>query len=163
MKRFYRKEHALEDDKLCCIINSQMQEFLRRIGASEVDCSKCGKFDDMDICTIYTTIDGAYNIRLVFCAERALLQHIADCMMGEPVTDPEDVEECAKEFFNEVCGHIVAEIFKETHYSARFHCPFFREGYFLPGNNGEKMLVHCYTSVHKESAVFMHDPLTKIS
>lgn len=164
METSHGKEHPLDGERLYSIINSQMQKSLRDIGVSEVKCKSRSEFKDMDLCTVYTTTNGAYEIRLVFCAERTFLSLIAESMLGEPVTDQEDIKECAMEFFNVVCGHIVTAIFKETRSPARFHCPCFEEGYYLPGREGtDEMLVYCYLSIQNGTAVFMHDPLTLMS
>ncbi len=153
-----------DGEKLYEIINSQMQKALCDIGVLEVKCKSRSEFQDMDLCTIHTTTNGGYRIRLVFCAERKFLKLIAEHMLGEPVANEDDIKECAKEFFNVICGHIVAAIFKETHFPARFHCPSFEEGCYLPGKEGsDEMLAYCYLSVHNETAVFLHDPLTLTS
>ena len=90
----------------------------------------------------------------------SLLQAIAETMLEEPVNHQEDIAECAKEFFNVVCGYIVAEIFKATKAKARFQCPQFAEGYFLPEDGGADVLMTaCYQCEQHEPVVFLHDQL----
>lgn len=115
MQTTYENDHPLSDDNLYQIINQQMQRCLRDIGIMDVNCRAANSFQDMDLCTIHTTTNGGYQIRLVFYADRTFLLLIAQHMLGEPVTDPDDIKECAMEFFNVDRGHIVAAIFRETH------------------------------------------------
>lgn len=163
MQTTYENDHPLSDDNLYQIINQQMQRCLRDIGIMDVNCRAANSFQDMDLCTIHTTTNGGYQIRLVFYADRTFLLLIAQHMLGEPVADPDDIKECAMEFFNVVCGHVVAAIFRETHAPARFHCPCFEEGYYLPGKEGtDEMLAYCYLGIQDGTAVFMHDPLKQL-
>lgn len=153
-------------DQLCSIINSEMQSYLRQLGVSEMQSPEPGACENIDPCTVYTITGGDYQIRLVFCAERALLRRIAEGMLGESTEDPEDIRECAMEFFNVVCGRIVAAIFRETRTRARFHCPDFKEGWYIPGkvsSDDNDMVAYCYLSIRDGAAVFMHDPLQPVS
>ena len=141
-------------------IESVMQESLWQFAKLDTECSRVKTFSKENLSTVYTTLDGDYKIRLVFCAEDALLQKIADNMLEETVEDHNDVIECAKEFFNVVCGHIVAAIFRTVRVSARFHCPDFAEGYFLPENGGtDSLIISCFKSDSHQPAVFLQDPL----
>lgn len=148
------------EEKVHSAIESVMQESLWHFAKLDTECSRVKTFSKDDLSTVYTTLDGDYRIRLVFCAENALLQKIADNMLEETVEDHDDVIECAKEFFNVVCGHIVAAIFRTVKASAKFHCPDFAEGYFLPENGGtDSLIISCFKSDCHKPAMFLQDKL----
>ncbi len=74
---------------------------------------------------VYTTLSGAYQTKLILYAHRGFLQRLAENMSGEPLSDPDDLEEYSKEFFNVLCGQIVREIFQLSKAGAYFHSPIF--------------------------------------
>lgn len=155
-----QERYAAGEDNVHTAIERVMKESLWQFAKLDTECSRVRTFSKENLSTVYTTLDGDYKIRLVFCAEDALLQKIADNMLEETVEDREDVVECAKEFFNVVCGHIVAAIFRAIKVSARFHCPHFAEGYFLPENGGtESLIISCFKSDCHEPAMFLQDKL----
>ena len=140
-------------------IRNVMQKYLQQFAKIDMECLRTDHFQKENLSTVYTTLEGDYRMRLAFCAEQTLLRAIAETMLEETVEDPENIAECAKEFFNVVCGFVVAEIFRETNARARFHCPLFVEGYFLPEKEKEDaLLTFCYQSEQYDPVVFLHDP-----
>lgn len=153
-------ECAKGREKVHAAIQKVMQESLQQFGMFDAQCLQAELFCKENLFTVYTTLEGDYRIRLVFCSEQPLLQAIAENMLEETVENYEDVVECVKEFFNVVCGHIVAAIFQTIHAKARFHCPCFVEGYFLPeSERADSLMTFCYTSEQYEPAIFLHDKL----
>ena len=144
------------------LIGNEIKTVLQQIGVTDMQvCNKFIRPQGEGFYTVYTSTYGAYNMRLAFSAEWTLLDHIAEVMLCQPVSEEEDVIDCAKEFFNVVCGHVVATIFKATKTSARFGCPCFEEG-LSTQNCDDAMLLHCFINEQQEAAVFMHDPLTTL-
>ena len=114
---------------------------------------------DDDLCTVYTSVAGGYKTRLVMCAQRKFLHRLTENMMGEPSSDPDDLEEYTKEFFNVLCGRLVGEIFRTTHLGASFHPPLFSEGnydtLFKQGDQPEEVIY--FTSRESEDMAMAHD------
>lgn len=111
-----------------------------------------------DLCTVYTTFNGGYDVRFAFCAERSFMKRITENIAEEPVTDQEDIEEYMKEFINVICGHVVSIVYYKTKTGARFHAPRFTDGFYLPpeGDN-EKIITTRYTNEYDEAAMLSHD------
>lgn len=117
-----------------------------------------------DLCTVYTTFSGGYNVRFVFCAERTFMKRITENISEEPVKEPDDIEEYMKEFINVICGHIVASVFRKTKKSARFHCPRFKEGFYLPPPGGAgAMITTYYIDEYSETAILSNDRFSVIT
>ena len=112
-------EHALVE-----LIHRTVVDITRQI--AKIDLRLCSQDPDPanELCTLHTTIDGDYHTELVLHADRALLHRLTENMMEAKTTDPEDMEEYSKEFFNVLCGHIVSEIFRRTKLPARFDTVF---------------------------------------
>lgn len=86
---------------------------------------------------VYTEVDGTYHALLTFRAEWPLFRQLTENMLGEPISEPDDVEEYTKEFFNVLCGRLVSEIFILTKSPARFYPPcFLLEACEIPCDEG---------------------------
>lgn len=126
-------------------------------------CKNPGMPNQDDLCTIYTTFNGAYDAHFTFCATHSLMKRIAENMLEEPVTDTEEIIEYSKELVNILCGHIAASIFHTTKAPARFHSPCFAEGLHLPPDQRTDTLIrNCYTNGNSETAMLLHDPFLPI-
>lgn len=79
--------------------------------------------------------DGQDQSTLVYQAEDSLLWAISEQMKRRPITDREEMEEYSKEYFNIICGHLVADINRLTQSSLRFGVPSYQAGAGpLPGS-----------------------------
>jgi chemotaxis protein CheY-P-specific phosphatase CheC len=67
----------------------------------------------------------------------------------------EDLEDVAKEYFNVLCGHIAAALYKATHVSVRFSVPSFHWGRYSPENHKEQFVIR-YTSGRNEAVELVH-------
>ncbi|RGE68939.1 chemotaxis protein CheX [Anaerotruncus colihominis] len=146
-------EHALEE-----LIHRTVVDITRQI--AKIDLRLCSQDPDPanELCTLRTTIDGDYHTELVLHADRALLHRLTENMMEAKTTDPEDMEEYSKEFFNVLCGHIVSEIFRRTKLPARFHTPCFAYGDTDEEKAKDKIRIR-YASDQAERAELLHDKI----
>ncbi len=152
--------YAADREEVYAAIQNVMRKYLRQFVKLDMECLQAEQFNKENLSTVYTTLEGDYRMRLVFCAKQTLLRKIAETMLEEAVVDQKEIEACATEFFNVVCGYIVAEIFRTTNARARFHCPCYAEGYFLPENGeADSMLSFCYQNKQYDPAIFLHDQL----
>ena len=113
---------------------------------------------DDDLCTVYTSVAGGYKTRLVMCAQRKFLHRLTENMMGEPSSDPDDLEEYTKEYFNVLCGRLVGEIYRVTKRGAKFHPPFFHEGHYslIPPASDNELESICFTNPKSEHLMVLH-------
>lgn len=141
--------------ELACMVTKKTMQDMAKIDlslASEPPTS-CE-----DLCAVYTSFNGGYSLRLVFCAERTLLRRLTENMMGEVSTDPEDLEEYTKEYFNVLCGRLAGEIFHTTRLGARFHAPLFTSGddaNQLTARSAPEEIIY-FTSMQSESVMLSH-------
>lgn len=85
-----------------------------------------------DICTVHTILESDCPAALLLHADRALLIRLAQAIMHQNVLSPQDIEDVATEYFNIVCGRVVAGLFEAAHISACFRSPCFHSGRYLP-------------------------------
>lgn len=128
----------LQMEELSPIMERVVCDITQRVGRLELSPAQQASSEGHGPrCALQTTLDGAYRSRLVLAGDYAFFSHLAENMMGGPPA-PEDVEDYALEYFNMLCGHVVAEIFRETQAAAKFHCPIFcREGGTEPASPAE--------------------------
>lgn len=93
------------------------------------------------LCTVYTVFERGVSSALTLSADAALFVRIARQMLCMEAVAPEDAEDCAKEYFNIVCGHIAAEIYRSTNVSPRFQVPGFCCGRHAPEDRRELFAV----------------------
>lgn len=87
--------------------------------------------------TVYTVFERGFGSALALSADAALFTRIARQMLFTQDVAPGDAEDCAKEYFNIVCGHIAAEIYRSTNISPRFQVPGFCCGHYVPEKRRE--------------------------
>lgn len=142
------------------LIDEVIQELFWQVAEMRLQQCDCSNIGAEDLCTVYTTFNGGYKARFSFCAERSMMKRIAGNMAQEPVTDPEDIEEYMKEFVNVICGHIVGFVFRKTKTAARFHCPQFAEGYYIPPDDNDDTIVRTYyINEYSENAMLLYDKI----
>ncbi len=109
-----------------------------------------------ETCTVQTTFEGGYNATLFLCADTALFTRLAQCVLQSETVSQQDVEDFAKEYFNIICGHIVAKIFQAAHVSSRFSIPDFCTGRIIPEDKGKIRFVLNYKSNCNEGIQLIH-------
>lgn len=108
-----------------------------------------------EVCTVYTNFERNIHSGLAFCAELGLLTRLAQKMIGSEQVEFQDVEDSAKEFFNELCGHIAVALYHDTKVPARFDFPVFYRGKYEPEDRQESWSLH-FLSDQKEAAELIH-------
>lgn len=87
--------------------------------------------------TIYTIIEGKFPLILALCTPYLLMKRAACSYTGGDCTESE-VAECALEFFNVFCGHVVAQIYGQLGCSAMMYPPRIVPGRYFPVNQEGK-------------------------
>jgi len=108
-----------------------------------------------DICTLYTNFERCVHSGLAMCADTSLFTRLTQNMMHIDEVDARDVEDFAKEYFNVLCGHIAAALFRDTKLAARFQIPVFYRGWYQPANQQESWELS-FLSDKKEGARLIH-------
>lgn len=156
----------LKEEVLQPLIDKTIKELFWEV--AKIRLHRCEECDVVpkDLCTVYTTFSGGYQIRFAFCAEREMMKRITENISEEPVTNPDDIAEYMIEFINVICGHVVSSVFRKTKTSARFHSPCFAEGFYIPENdNGSTntIITTHYVDEYSERATLSNDRFSFIA
>lgn len=112
------------------VLNRSMQETTSRFAGIQL-VEKNVELSN-DTCTIYTVLEGEERAVLLLCADIALLTRLARNIMHLEQITQQDIEDVAMEYFNVVCGCVVAGIFQMAHSPLWFQVPNFHFGHYLP-------------------------------
>ena len=145
---------ALTQKEFQTVLDQVMQDMTKRIGG--ICLSKRDTILSSDMCTVYTTFEGSYQGTLILCADTTFLVRLARYVMQEDTVDPDDFEDLVKEYFNVICGQIVAGLYRISHSPSRFRIPVFYMGRYIPIEDGESQCVINYASDHNEGAQLIH-------
>lgn len=108
------------------------------------------------ICTVHIGFRRGFHSSLSLRADAALFARMARSVLkGEEHITVQDLEDVAKEYFNVLCGHIAAALYKSTHVSARFSVPSFHWGSYSPEDHREQFVIR-YSSGLNEAAELVH-------
>lgn len=107
------------------------------------------------LCTVYTVFERGFSSALALCADATLFTRLARHMLCMDDVTPQDVEDFAKEYFNVVCGHITAELYRNTNISARFQIPSFCRTRYVPEDRRELFAI-TYAGDQNEAARLIH-------
>ncbi len=108
-----------------------------------------------DVYTVHVRFCRGFHSSLSFRTDSALLTRLTQSMLQEEQVTLQDLEDVAKEYFNVLCGHIVAALFKATRVTARFSVPSFHRGSYSPEGHTEQFVIH-YSSDRGEAALLVH-------
>ena len=145
---------ALTQTEIQNVLDQVMQDMTKRIGG--ICLCKRDTILSSDMCTVYTTFEGSYQGTLILCADTTFLVRLARYVMQEDTVDPDDFEDLVKEYFNVICGQIVAGLYRISHSPSRFRIPVFYMGRYIPIEDGESQCVINYASDHNEGAQLIH-------
>lgn len=136
------------EQKLQDILSSSLQDTTIRFAGIRIWEDVVAPSDD--ICTVHTILEGRRPAALLLHADRALLVRLARAIMHQNVLSPQDVEDVATEYFNVVCGRVVAALFEADHISACFHSPSFHFGRYLPQTDATYQCILNYSGGDNE-------------
>lgn len=145
---------ALTQTEIQNVLDQVMQDMTKRIGG--ICLCKRDTILSSDMCTVYTTFEGSYHGTLILCADTTFLIRLARYVMQEDIVDPNDLEDLAKEYFNVICGQVVAGLYRISHNPSRFRIPVFYMGRYIPIEDGGAQYVINYASDQNEGAQLIH-------
>ena len=144
----------LTQNEILDILDRAMQDITNRM--ARIYPCKQNVAPSGDVCTVCTTFEGGYNADLILYMDPALLTKLTQTTMQEETVSLQDIEDFMKEYFNVICGHIVARLFQAAHISSRFCIPRFYSGLHLPDGAGSLCCVLSYVSGSNERAQLIH-------
>lgn len=145
---------ALTQTEIQNVLDQVMQDMTKRIGG--ICLCKRDTILSSDMCTVYTTFEGSYHGTLILCADTTFLIRLARYVMQEDIVDPDDLEDLAKEYFNVICGQVVAGLYRISHCPSRFRIPVFYMGRYIPIEDDRAQYVINYASDQNEGAQLIH-------
>lgn len=148
-------------DPVQAVINHTIKEVFKRVAGIEIRDCTIPHVMSQDLQVVYTTFSGGYEIRFAFYAEAKLWKRITENMLDIQDAKEDDIEECAKEFVNILCGHIVKSIFEKTKTAARFQSPYFVKGNCIPGGSSDSSVVAThYADEYFDMAILFNDQIS---
>lgn len=108
-----------------------------------------------DTCTVYISFRRGFRSSLSLRADVAMLTRMAKSMLKKEQVTRQDIEDVAKEYFNVLCGHLTAALYKATRIPARFSVPSFHWGEYSPEGRQEQFALN-YSSGRDEAAQLIH-------
>lgn len=108
------------------------------------------------VCTVHIAFRKGFRSSLSLRADAALFGRMAQSMLRkEEQVTAQELEDAAKEYFNVLCGHIAAALYKSTHVAARFSVPSFHWGKYSPADHREQFVIR-YSGCQNEAAELVH-------
>ena len=111
------------------ILDSSVRDISRRVGKLEVIDSQKGSAGELEspytVCVVTT---GEMQDVLSFCADGQVMEAMARNMMHGADVNEKDIEYCAMEFFNILCGQMISTINRTYNTRVRFSVPSIRRG-----------------------------------
>ena len=145
---------VLMKQELKHVLNCSIQDVTSRFAGIELTEGDAALSDD--ICTVHTILEGNCRGALLLCADTALLTRVAQKIMGSENVTLRDIEDVATEYFNVICGRVVAGIFQTTRVSSRFQIPRFLTGRYLPEERASCQCVLNYNGGNNERMQFSY-------
>lgn len=108
-----------------------------------------------ELYTVYVKFDRGVQSSLCLCAEKSMFLRLTRFMMRREEVTYQDMEDFSKEYFNVVCGHIAAKLFKATQKAYRFSVPGFCSGQYQPEEHEEHFVLR-YAGDQDEGAQLVH-------
>lgn len=145
---------VLTQEQLQNVLDQAMREITNRITSIQ-PCER-ESVHSGDICTVHTALVGGQTAALVLCADTALLTRLAQHVMRTETVEQRDIEDVATEYFNIICGRVVAGLFQAAHISSRFHIPKFQCGRYRPEHTPSCQCVLNYISGNDEGVQLIY-------
>ncbi|MCQ4726098.1 chemotaxis protein CheX [Anaerotignum faecicola] len=115
------------------IIDKSVKDISKRVAKIDVSKEKINLLGKLEApYTIFSAINGDYQIILSFCTDRAVLKAIAENMMHGKELNEDEVLIYTSEYFNILCGHVVSSINREFYLKSSFSVPKIVEGVDIP-------------------------------
>lgn len=105
------------------IMDSAVKDISKRVARLTVQIADRQDWHAEDSYSVLATIQGDYNLTIVFCMEANMLRTITENMKHGMEASEEDIPVYITEFFNILCGHIVSAMNTKCHCKARFGIP----------------------------------------
>lgn len=108
-----------------------------------------------DLCTVHISFCQGFRSSLSLRADTVMLTRLTQSMLEEENVTPQDLEDVAKEYFNVLCGHIAAALYRATRVVARFSVPSFHRGTYSPEDHKEQFVLS-YAGDREGTAQLVH-------
>lgn len=144
---------ALPQQKLEVLLDAAVREVTEQL--SGVCLSPGGEPPGEDLCTVFIAFRRGFHSSLSLRADTAVLTRIAQGAMGAEAITPQDLEDFIKEYFNVLCGHIAAVLYRNTKIAARLTVPLFHRGPYEP-EGCQRQFVLNFSDERSQSAQLIH-------
>lgn len=155
-------DRVMSREALSTLLDQVTREITREAGVILSPAGPDQSGPGQEVCTVYITFDRGMDTTLSLSADSSVFVRMAcDLMQTEEVT-PKDVEEVAKEYFNVLCGHVLARLFEVTRIPARFSVPSFCGGRYVMRDAVAQIILD-YTGDRQEWVQLVHHTPHRVS
>ncbi len=105
---------------LCRVAENLACEIMQQMSGIRLESCSPSEGGDVVMDAVCALVDGDYQMKLQFCAERRMFVRLARNMIGREPEDGLEVQEYAAEFFNVLCGRFISQIHQTIRTSAQF-------------------------------------------
>lgn len=144
---------ALPQQQLEALLDDAVREVTEQL--SGVRLSPGGEPPGEDLCTVFIAFRRGFRSSLSLRADTAVLTRITQGAMGTETVTPQDLEDFIREYFNVLCGHIAAILYRNTKIAARLSVPLFRRGSYEP-EGCQRQFVLNFFDERRQSAQLIH-------
>lgn len=111
-----------------------------------------------DTYTIQTAFEGGCSANILLCADVSFLHRLAQSILQMETVSSQDIEDVTMEYFNVICGQVVAKTYERTRKPARFQLPKLKKGQHLPSARGSGYHSATFHDDYRDTAliVLMH-------
>lgn len=113
-----------------------------------------------DSCTVHIRFRKGFRSTLSLRADKTMLTKLAQSMLEVEKVTCQDMEDAAKEYFNVLCGHISAAMYRATHIASRFDVPTFYHGEYSPEDQKEQFDLRYSAEGDAAVQLIHHIPVT---
>jgi len=146
-------DSAMSKEKLKEVLDQITRKVTEESAGIRLTPGKSGPEEDQ--CTVHVRFHRGTLSNLSLRADVEMFSRLAHSMLKEEQITAQDLEDVAKEYFNVLCGHISAALYRATRVGSRFSVPSFYRGAFIPEDRKEQFVLN-YSSDQHESAQLAH-------
>lgn len=105
------------------ILDTAVKDISKKVAKLDMLNTDSAEINTEGSSSLVTTTNGDYALTIIFYTEEPVLRAITENMKRGQAANAEDIPIYTTEYFNILCGHIITNMNKKSHTSARFGVP----------------------------------------
>lgn len=113
----------VKDQSLSKIIDDAVRDISLKVACLDVDSTQEVNISFAHPVSLVVAVRGDYEMQIILQTDKYVLSKISENMKRQIIEDDNDIAIYATEYFNILCGHIVASYNRSYHMKTRFSVP----------------------------------------